>query len=112
MSNLSLSPDNGHTKPRYTFNRVCMIFGIHRDTLYRWLRDGVPLANGQRIKMHFIPVGKIGKEFEVDEIERVYQAMRASSIENVIIFPDEEDRPEHRSRGEARRLNRGEDDWR
>ncbi len=69
----------GHLKLRYKFHKVCKIFGIHEDTLRSWMRDGVPLPDGTRVKIHFVHLGPRRKEFEVDEIERVYQALRDSS---------------------------------
>jgi hypothetical protein len=70
----------------------------------------MPLATGRRIRIHYIPIGR-KREFECDEVERVYQELRASSVEeaDVLAFPDEDSREEHRARGETRRLSeRGE----
>lgn len=90
--------EHGHLKQRYSSRKVCRIFGIHEDTLNNWLREGVRLANGRRIRIHYIPIGR-KKEFEVEEIERVYQELRASSVEeaDVLPFPDESDRDERRA---------------
>jgi hypothetical protein len=82
----------GHLKPRYNFRKVCRIFNVHEDTLKAWLRDGVPLANGKRIRLRYVPLGPKKKEFECDEVERVYQEMCASTVEDgdadVLEFPD------------------------
>jgi predicted site-specific integrase-resolvase len=75
----ALPPDQGHLKPRYKFHKVCKIFGIHEDTLRSWMRDGVPLPGGRRTKIHFISRGLRGKEFECDEVERVYQEIRRAA---------------------------------
>jgi DNA-binding transcriptional MerR regulator len=89
-----------HLKPRYKFHKVCKIFGIHEDTLRSWMRNGVPLPGGRRTRIHFIARGLRGKEFECDEVERVYQEIRASGAEeaDVLAFPNESDRDERRAR--------------
>ena len=90
-----------HLKPRYSKRKVCRIFNVHRDTLDAWIRDGVPLANGRRTRLRYVPLGR-RKEFECDEVERVYQELCASTVEeddgDLLAFPDEEDRDERRAR--------------
>ena len=100
----------GHLKPRYSSRRVQRLFGIHEDTLRSWLRNGVPLLNGRRARLSFVPIGTRKTEFEVDEVERVYQMMKAAPFdptvgdfddETVLQFPDavvERDREEVRRR--------------
>jgi len=81
-----------HLKPRYSFSKVCEIFEIHESTLRRWMKEGVPLADGRKTLMQFIPLGPRKTVFEKDEIERVYREMREASGEegaDVIPFPDE-----------------------
>lgn len=85
----------GHLKPRYNLRRVLRIFNIHEDTLHAWLRDGVPLANGRRTRFRYVPIGPRKKEFEVAEVERVFQLMCASTVDHeagedadILPFPD------------------------
>lgn len=80
MTSLHNSPAAfDHLKPRYSFNRVCNIFGVHENTLRNWLLEGVPAAEGRKIKLHCIRIGVRKTEFEQDEVERVYLAMKAAS---------------------------------
>jgi transposase-like protein len=104
MSLVPQLPAQGHLKLRYPFRRVCKIFGVHPDTLHRWLREGIPIGNGRKIRIHYVPLGPRRKEFEIEEVERVYQELRASSVEeaDVLDFPDESDRDERRARAESR----------
>lgn len=106
MSTSASTTPPGHLKLRYSFLKVCEIFEVHPDTLRRWMRDGVPLSNGERVRIHFIPLGPRRTVFERDEVERVYQLLRASSINaDVLPFPEEDgERDERRTRGESRRL--------
>jgi hypothetical protein len=69
-----------HTKARYSLRKVARIFNVAESTFKEWLRaGGVPLPDGTRIRMYFIPIGR-KIEFEVDEVERVYQLLREFSV--------------------------------
>lgn len=84
-------PNYGHLKQRYTFRKVCRIFGITEQKLREWMREGVMLRNGERLRIHYIPIGPRKIEFECDEVERIYQALRSSSISEegeVLDFPE------------------------
>lgn len=70
-----------HLKPRYSFNKVCEILEIHQTTLRRWMKEGVPLADGRKIPMRYVPLGPRKIVFERDEIERIYREMREATIE-------------------------------
>ena len=74
------TPTLGHKQPRYKFPTVCRIFGVHEDTLRDWMKRGVPLRDGTRMRIAFLPLGLRKIEFEVAEVERVYQALRGSSL--------------------------------
>jgi predicted site-specific integrase-resolvase len=74
-------PTFGHLKPRYSFNKVCRIFGVHADTLHRWLREGVPLGNGRRTHLRYIQLGPRKKEFDCEEVERVFTELSASTAD-------------------------------
>jgi transposase-like protein len=71
----------GHLKPRYSFHKVCRIFGVHPDTLNRWLREGVPLGNGRRTYLRYVQIGPRKKEFDCEEVERVFNELTASAAE-------------------------------
>ena len=70
-----------HLKQRYSFNKVCEIFEVHETTLRRWMKDGVPLPNGENVRLPFIPLGPRKTVFEKEEVERVFQAMKAAGRE-------------------------------
>ena len=64
---MSTSPDLGHLKPRYKEAKVLKIFGISRQTLKRWIDDGLIAA---------VRISPRRVEFEVDEVERRYRVCR------------------------------------
>jgi len=91
-----------HLKPRYSFRKVCKIFNIHEDTLRAWMRDGVRGADGRRIDIAFMKLGPRKVEFECDEIERVYAAMRCfSAAPDANVLPFRSRRDESRALAEA-----------
>lgn len=87
-----------HLKKRYSFRMVCRILGISARTLHRWLKEGIPLPGGRRISIECVQLGPRKKEFECDEVERVYQLLKAASDGEVIPFPDSDQRDELRNR--------------
>lgn len=72
------------------------------------MREGVRLANGRRTNLDFIWFGPRKTEFEKDEIERVYNEIRAASLEAIrngtLPSSDEEERDERSERAEEREL--------
>lgn len=74
-----MAPEFGHLRKRYSFPFVCKIFGVHEDTLKDWIRSGVRLPGGNRIRLNFVWLGPRRKEFEADEVERVYQLLNTGS---------------------------------
>jgi hypothetical protein len=97
------TPAFEHLKPRYSIQKVCEIFDVDEVTLRRWLREGgVPLEDGRRIKLPFIPLGLRNKVFLKEEVERVFLELVAAGdnmvMADVIDFPVEERRPPRRSR--------------
>lgn len=95
MSNDPHNPTQRHLQPRYNLRKVCRVFNIHRNTLNSWIKDGVPLANGRRTRLPYVPLGPRKKEFECEQVERVYQELCASAAEeegDVLSFPDEDER--------------------
>lgn len=59
------------------------------------MKEGVPLPNGDRVNIAFIPLGPRKTVFAKDEVERVWQALQAAGAEmgsgaidgEVIVFP-------------------------
>lgn len=106
----STTPIWGHTKMRYSLRKTARIFGCHDDTFRDWLREGgIPLPNGDRVVIEFVPLGVRKIEFEQEEVERVYQELKARGREmlaDILAFPeDEAERDERRARASARRAN-------
>ncbi|HET7437501.1 MAG TPA: hypothetical protein VFN10_22545 [Thermoanaerobaculia bacterium] len=96
----------GHKKPRYSFQRACRELRVGEKKLREWMRYGVLLATGRREPIHYIPLGPRQVEFEVEELERIYQCLRTSSVEaaeaDVLPFPDEQSRVARRAHGKGR----------
>lgn len=67
-----------HEKPVYPSHKVCKILRCDETTLRRWIREGIPLPDGSRIRIRCIPLGLRNTVFEVEEVERVWLELKAA----------------------------------
>ncbi len=95
----ALLPTYEHLRQRYSFAKVCKIFNCSSETLMEWIRHGVPLRDGRRVRLECIPLGARRIEFECDEIERVYKLLKSAGVveADILDFPDEDVREQRRS---------------
>jgi transposase-like protein len=115
MVNLSVVSSPGlipeYLRERYSLKKVCEILDCDEVTLRRWLREGgVPLEDGRRVKISFIPLGVRNKVFLKEEIDRVWRELKAAGEEiamaDVLDFPAEDERrgqAQHSESGHERR---------
>jgi hypothetical protein len=99
-----LTPE--YLRERYSLKKVCEILDCDEVTLRRWLREGgVPLEDGRRIKISFIPLGVRNKVFLKEEIDRVWRELKAAGEEmamaDVLDFPAEDERRERARHSES-----------
>ena len=78
MPSLTPPPVYGFMKPRISIHKVCEILGVHEDTMRDYMRRGVLLPDGSRMPIYFIKKPR-RTEFECEEVERIYQALRICS---------------------------------
>lgn len=82
LMSLSDSPefeDYLHLKPRYVFEEARAIFGVHAKTLRAWMKRGVPLPNGQRVRLPYIPIGMRKTFFFQEDVHRI-AALRCRAV--------------------------------
>ncbi len=68
-----------HLKPRYDFRETCAIFGVHAKTLRVWMKRGVPLPNGERIRLPFVPLGMRNTILHQEDVDRI-QVLRTYTM--------------------------------
>jgi hypothetical protein len=83
MPVLTIAATPQHIKPRYSETKTARILSSTPKTLRDWLREGgIPLPGGIRIPITFVLLGKRKIEFEVEEVERVYQLLKRSKLDD------------------------------
>ena len=98
---LSCASEQRHVKPRYPLHKVAELLEVDEVTFRLWLREGgIPLEDGRRIRINYVPLGVRNKVFLKEEVERVFRELEAAGVElasaNSLDLLDEDERAEHR----------------